>query len=87
MRGCDVRHVERRILPKPYHIGCGKIFPECLALGEMVRFDLPDRQVASFGQQTPVLKNQVFRKIVEQAVAALLRLANYPKRAVGVDIY
>ena len=82
--GRDVADVERRILAHQHHVDVlSEVEHDGRAGGEMVAFDASHRDGTSVGAHAAVLVAEILRKVMKQAVSALLCLQHQRKGGIA----
>jgi hypothetical protein len=87
VRRRDVGHVEGRVLAHQHHVDAGKVDRLKPAQRGVIAALATHLQRPRLGAHHPVPKRQMLRQIVQQGVAARLRLKRQGEGRVGVDIH
>ena len=85
MRRRDVVHVERRVLPQKHDIHPGQVRALGRTQGEMIALDVAHGQRLKQGADRSVAQGQPVGRVVEQVMAARLRLETQGERGVALD--
>ena len=86
MGGGDVGHVEGRVLPHQHDIDARQIGDGGIAQREVIALDRAHRKRARKRRHDAIAERQIARAVIEQIVAAALRLQRQRKGGIACDV-
>ena len=86
MGGCDISHIERRILAQPDHINLGQVLFTHFTYIEMVTNLAAHGEILATGDNAPLLIAELIRRVIKQLVPTGLCLFGKTKGAVAIDV-